>query len=304
MIRPAAAHPHAPQPAAVLARRLGMPARMLREAFGDGAIDPFAAITWASWQGVDSLRRRWTRWTQWMAAPERQRPRRLRVEMRRSAFLPAGAGGSLRAWLPDLDAAGPEGPLPVEAAPGERIVQQRQRTLRLLPEAVEADAELLLLLRELAGGFRYGYRHHDPAEFPVPQWRDEGTCLDACLALAHLLEAHRRRWRLHAGVTASTAFANPHFWLSCETIGGAWCQLDPTLPAIARMAGMDWPALLGAAAGGSDNRRVRLRHDDAPDEAVGIERLIGLLRHEDAHATACLDWVCGVCRWRFHELRG
>ena len=125
--------------------------------------------------------------------------------------------------------------------------------LRLSPTHVldydsAEQRELAALVEQVAADFRYEYRHHAPWEYHLtlsskvgteltPRW--VGSCLDCALALGARLNERSRPWRLKAGMVADSRIANPHFWLEAQTTSGQWAPLDPTLPAIVRMVGVD-----------------------------------------------------------------
>ncbi|MFM2091530.1 MAG: hypothetical protein RLZZ127_2019 [Planctomycetota bacterium] len=301
---PGPAHPEPPAPAEVLARRLRVPLSTLQGWIDaglpchGGVIDPFAALTWASWAGDQApvVQARWRRYVAWMLHPAARRPRRLLVRRVHRAFLPGATAGTW--WAPPLavdacqeTAAEPWRP---EAVADLRRPLVREHPVRLRPRPAAADPWLLAQVRTVAGSFRYGYRHHRPGEQAEPGPRSGGTCIDAVLALAALLRDGGRPWRIVAGVTASDAYANPHWWIES---GDA--VLDPTVPAIARMAGLDWEAAVAAACAGRDNRRIAFAPPPRELAATTLGGLAGAVLADGADAFAATDWACGRCGWRF-----
>ncbi len=301
---PGAAHPEPPLPVAAMAARLRVPQGTLRGWIDaglptvDGQVDPFAALTWASWAGDDApvVRARWRRYVGWMLGPAGRQPRRLRVQRVHRCHLDRPAAGVW--WLPPLaadanqrTAATPWEPLPVDDV---RSPQVREHTVHLVPGCRGADPWLLSQVRAVAGEFRYGYRHHQTREGVAPEHRSAGTCIDAVVALARRLADGGRPWRYVAGITTSDTFANTHWWIESDDV-----VLDPTIPAIARMAGMDWESLVAAACAGRDSRRIAFAPPDPRIAGMTLGGHAGAVIINGADGFACTDWACGQCGWRF-----
>lgn len=217
-----------------------------------------------------------------------------------------------------------EAPLACAAGPFWRLVWPQgtatppriacEWAVQVVPHPVDVvpdHAELLALVRALVADFRYEYRHHQPQDERTPtRIRDErlsGSCLDCALELGRRLSERGRAWKLCHGVVASSAVANPHFWLKVDTTTG-WLPVDPTLPAIARMLGADWERYCDAYVGGCDARRITLSETDTPVPGVPggsslgsrIGEAIAVMDGARVNAWPCIDWVCGECQWSFH----
>jgi hypothetical protein len=350
LLAPGPAHPHGPCRPAELARfvhvdieqvlrwvALGLPT------LADGRIDPFVASNWLSAGHLDecpALARRWRTYLVWFApfVAGQDRARNVRWTRTHRLYLPERPA-RLDWWLPAVGEAPGQRVLAVrppvaealttsddhrahrlEGTPADALPTARGAVdVALLPTAVLAPDDddhraLAPLVTEVAGTFRYEYRHHragDWAQGMAAPARASGSCLDCALALGARLDAISRPWRLVAGLVANTAIANPHFWLEAEVSGARWAPLDPSLPAIVRMVGGDWRAAARAWTGALDARRITLgvvgqgvagipggsSVGSAMGEAVatgtdGVER----------SAWPCLDWVCGDCEAEFSEI--
>jgi hypothetical protein len=349
-LTPGHAHPHGPCRPAELARfvhvdieqvlrwvALGMPT------LADGRIDPFSASNWLSAGRLDecpALARRWRTYLVWFApfVAGQDRARKVRwtrthrlylpsIPVRLSWWLPAVAHTQgqfhLAERLPLADAltttvedrfARLEG-VPANSLP----VARGEVEIGLHPTAVMTPGDddhraLAPLVEEVAGTFRYEYRHHrgdDWVHDARPPARAAGSCLDCALALGARLDAIARPWRLVAGLVANTAIANPHFWLEAQVIGGRWAPLDPSLPAIVRMVGGDWRAAARAWTGALDARRITLGVVGAGVPGIPGGASVGSAMGEavatgvdgvERSAWPCLDWVCGDCEAEFSEI--
>lgn len=350
LLAPGHVHPHGPCRPAELARfvhvsveqvlhwvALGLPT------LSDGRIDPFVASNWLSAGHLDecpALARRWRTYLVWFApfVAGQDRARRVRWTRTHRLYLPE-VPTRLTWWLPapgvalgqqviaerppaaDGFTAVDEGRFhrlegaPVDATPTARGAVD----LALTPSAILApdddDQRILApLVEDVAGTFRYEYRHHRPDDWVLcapPSSRTDGSCLDCALALAARLDGIGRPWRLVAGLVANTAIANPHFWIEAGCSGGRWAPLDPSLPAIVRMVGGDWRAAARAWTGSLDARRVTLGVVDSGLQGIpgggSIGSAIGEAMAICADGTArsawpCLDWVCGDCEAEFSEI--
>lgn len=298
-------------------RDLGLPIA------GDGTGDPFAVVNWITWNRLAEapvLRRAWrgylTVFSGFLAGDHR--PRRLRWSRRQEAFLDATPASWT--WLvprPRADAfqriRADDGlsAQAIPAGPWWRITGSEavpafsgRVDLDLRPRQTVGDhpvvADLAPLLRDLAAAFTYGYRHHraDEGMGPDPGFTATGSCLDAARVFADLARRRGHDAHIVAGLIASDAFANPHFWVEVHHRGQI-IPFDPSLAAIARMLGADWQAVAQRYSGGCDARRVAfcggLRHDRA------LHGVIGDLTVDGADAWPCLDWVCGECADGFSE---
>lgn len=349
-LAPGAAHPHGPCRPAELARFVHVPVEQVLRwvALGlptlpDGRIDPFVASNWLSAGHLDecpALARRWRTYLVWFApfVAGQDRPRRVRWSRTHRLCLPE-VPAHLDWWLPIPGTAPGQQALsagPLVAAdlagvdegrfhrltgtPGDPTPTTRGEVeLALAPQTVLAPGDddhraLAPLVAEVAGTFRYEYRHHQPDDWApgaVPAAREAGSCLDCALALAARLDGIARPWRLVAGLVANTAIANPHFWLEAACTGGRWAPLDPSLPAIVRMVGGDWRAAARAWTGGLDARRITLGVAGAGLPGIPGGSALGSAIGEAVatgvdgvarSAWPCLDWVCGDCEAEFAEI--
>lgn len=281
-------------------------------------IDPMACCNWLSWgrlHEAPALARRWRAYLATFAAHRRGERRRHRItwDRRHSLYLPAAVTGAARWWLPS--------PLPATAsqrrhtetplAPGARFQDGGQllergpaarpwtvhgrATVTVATHLGASDTTLAAVVRELVAEFRYGYRRHDPDE--PRRSRLDGTCLDCALALGARLDGIGRPWRLCGGLTARTAISNAHFWLEVAVAHREWTPVDPSIPAVARMLGVDWEPWVDAYLGAVDARRITLACAAVP--AVGPPSPVpGRATVQLADGTArdawpCIDWVCG-----------
>lgn len=346
---PGHAHPHGPCRPAELARfvhvdiehvlhwvALGLPA------LPDGRIDPFVASNWLSdgrLAECPALARRWRTYLVWFApfVAGQDRSRQVRWQRTHRLYLPE-IPQRLTWWLPTaaevpgqhiravrvLAADGlsvdDEGDfhrlqgVPPDALPTARgEVDLALDPLVVLTHGDDDHRLLAPLVEDVAGSFRYEYRHHRPDDWtvgvPLPA-RDAGSCFDCALALAARLDGIGRPWRLVAGLVANTAIANPHFWIEAECSGGRWAPLDPSLPAIVRMVGGDWRAAAHAWTGALDARRITLGVVGAGLPSIPGGSSVGSAIGEAvavgsdgvaSSAWSCLDWVCGDCEAEFSE---
>jgi hypothetical protein len=349
LLLPGASHPYAPMEVAALAHFLHVPEAEIRRWLAeglpitrDGLVDPFACSNWLCWGRLDrcpALARRWRTYLTFFApfVAGEDRPRRVAWRRVHRLYLPkraqeviwslaaptTTAGQVVERMVPPasagLSVATPPGWWHFMGAPTDSVpLAKGEATLRLLPRvelpaAAGEHAALAALVEEVAGTFRYEYRHHHPGEYadeiagrrePRPRWY--GSCLDCALALAALLSDRQRRWRLVGGVVADSRIANPHFWLECEIAGGGWAPLDPSLPAIVRMVGGDWRTATRAWTGALDARRVTLGvvGPGLPGIPGGptVGSLMGEAVVDGRNAWPCLDWVCGDCESEFTEV--
>lgn len=349
-LAPGPAHPHGPCRPAELARfvhvdleqvlhwvTLGLPT------LPDGRIDPFTASNWLSdgrLAECPALARRWRTYLVWFApfVAGQDRVRRVRWSRTHRVYLPE-IPSRVTWWLPapgealgqqvlavrpliaDAFTTVDEGRFhrlegaPVDATPTAR----GEVDLTLIPSAVLAPGDddhrnLAPLVEDVAGIFRYEYRHHHPGDWAVGATlsaRSYGSCFDCALALAARLDGIARPWRLVAGLVANTTIANPHFWIEAEVAGGRWAPLDPSLPAIVRMVGGDWRAAARAWTGALDARRITLGVVGSGLTGIPGGSSVGSSMGEavvvDGDGTArsawpCLDWVCGDCEAEFSEI--
>lgn len=318
LLTPGDRNPNAPCPPAELARRLALTPEAFRRclddgmpALADGRIDPYAATNWLSWGRLErcpALARRWRAWLRWFTTPGRAC--RLEVRRAQTCFLPEPR--ALRWLVPEpADAPGQhvlsrlwsEG----ETQAGYRLIERaaaEQHTwscadeIALEPLEVPAAGRPALehLVADLAGTFDYAYRQHLPGD-TGDAGRASGTCLDLALRCGAGVARLGRRWRLVSGVVAHRALANVHFWVEAEDVGGAWVPLDPTIPAVARMLGADWRALVPLAVGRHDGRRIRVAHHEGlmKNTLGGIAGLVDAGGGDEA--LFCTDWALGECSW-------
>lgn len=348
LLHPGPRHPYAPMSWRALAAFVHVPVAEIRQwvddglpQVADGLIDPFACANWLCWGRLDrcpTLARRWRGYLVFFAPflADQDRPRRLHWRRTQRLYLPAPAA-RIQWWLarPVVHAAQAveHGPAPTldgctttredewwqlagtSAADEPTVVFSAQVDLapqRVLSHGSDEHRELALLVEQVAGTFRYEYRHHQPWEYGEAlaggriQARVDGSCLDCAMALGAVLQERGRPWRLLAGVVADSRIANPHFWLETRTTGGVWAPLDPTLPAIVRMVGGDWRAAARAWTGACDARRVTLGVVAAgvPGLPGGptVGSLMGEALVDGRNAWPCMDWVCGDCESAFNEI--
>lgn len=308
-----------------------------------GLIDPFAASNWLCWGRLERcplLQRRWQSYVRWFLphVHGEDTPQRYRIRQAHRLYLPRPVD-ELAWYVPRLPVCSTQAEVRAVSAvtagaaeptehglagafwrltwkrPVEHVemacewaVEVRPRPVDIFPER----AELIELVSTLVEEFRYEYRHHGPVEDPrqaltVGVDGIAGSCLDCALELGRRLTARGRDWRLCAGVVASTAVANPHFWLKVDTQAG-WVPVDPSLPAIARMLGLEWRGFVDAYVGGCDARRITIAEIDQPVPSVPggasigsrLGEVIATVDGQRQNAWACLDWVCGECTWAFH----
>lgn len=307
-------HPNGPCLPAEISRRLAIEesalARWLADgcpALPDGRLDPFVVCNWLSWGRLDRcpiLARRWSVWLRWFTTVGK--PCRVVVRRSQSCLLPEAR--PLRWQVPEP----PDAPgqtilarqwMDGEAAEGHRIIERAtaqehrwsaEDEIALAPLAVEPRDRRFFetLLGDLAAGFTYAYRRHRPGE-PVG---DTGTCLDLARRCGAELTRFGRPWRLVSGVVAHRGLANVHFWVEADDGPAGWIPLDPTIPAVARMLGADWRAIVPLAVGRHDGRRIRVAAASGPvsDDMGGIG---GRLDAGGDEAMYCTDWAVGECAW-------
>lgn len=289
----------------------------------DGNGDPFAVVNWITWNRLTEapvLRRAWRGYLTVFAgflAGDR-RPRRLRWGRRQEAFLEGVP--TTWTWLvprPRVDevqlvrADDGLGGQAIPAGAWWRITGTNtlpafsgQVDLDLNPRQTAEDhpvvTDLAPVLRDLAATFTYGYRHHRPDEGLAADvaFANAGSCLDAARSFADLARRRGHDARIIAGLIASDAFANPHFWVEVHHRDQI-IPFDPSLAAIARMLGADWQAVAQRYSGGCDARRVAFCGGDLPGRPLA--GVIGSLIVDGADSWPCLDWVCGECADGFSD---
>jgi len=354
LLRPGPAHPHPPTTAAGIAARFGVTPEAVGAWLDEGlsttvdGIDPFAVANWLSWGRLDRcpvLARRWRTWLGLFLPFVRGADATRTLVVRRTLRLHLPHGVARLRWWPPLLLTTPGQRLDAVRAPlawtgaehtgvttcdavdglataddvGALPTLSERTVVTLtpqtgLPAGHPERRDLTALLVDLAGDFRYGYRHHPPGVQVAPDGRGSGSCLDCVLELGRRLSERGRAWRLRAGVVASTAVANPHFWLDAETTAG-WFPLDPSLPAIARMLArsqpeLDWRAIANAYVTGCDARRIVLGRQHAIADIPGgatLDSIPGEAVVEDGgqvlSAWPCMDWACGECDVEFSAAR-
>jgi hypothetical protein len=313
----------------------------------DGLIDPFATANWLCWGHLERcplLSRRWQTYLRWFMPHVKGSDSRQQYRVRQvhRLFLPVPVNDLI--WyvpriavthsqpearqLSALKPMEPSGQAPQsiqEIGPFSRLNWSQvaadgatvtsEWVVKVEPQPVEVfpdQGELREMVLSLVADFRYQYRHHQPGEDPSlrqPLGIDgmSGSCLDCALELGRRLSERGRDWRLCAGLVANSAIANPHFWLKVDTTSG-WVVVDPSLPAIARMLGVNWEAFVGAYVGGCDARRITLTESELHIPSVPggaslgsrLGEVIASIDGKRLNAWACLDWVCGECLWSFH----
>lgn len=326
IIRPGAAHPHAPSSPQVLAERYGVSVEIFAswidtglpvDAAGLG--DPFAVANWISWHRLTEcpvLRRAWRGYLL-IFAGFLARERRVRhIRWRRRQRICSADETSAWTWLVPRPWQGPtqtvlaDDGLAGHALPAgacwrvagsgfdARLVQG-QVDLAVQPIMVAVEPAITAIVTDFAATFRYEYRHHLVDETLLGPERDHGSCLDAARTVAMRLRQRGYDAQVVSGIIAHDTFANPHFWIEVRDDQGGTFPVDPSLPAIARMLGADWRAVAQAYTGGCDARRVRLMPTHLPTALGGA---IGQITLAGADAWPCLDWVCGECDDRFDDL--
>lgn len=313
-LEPGDDHPNAPCAPGELAARLrvsqgdiagwiadGCPAQP------DGRLDPYAVSNWLSWGRLDRcpvLARRWSAWLRWFTTTGR--PCRIVVRRAQSCLLPVER--PLRWLVPEPgDAPGQQvlarqwdegepvaGCRLLERAPDREHRWTAEDELALEAQAAEPRDRAVFegLLRELAASFTYAYRRHRPGEAVTTT----GTCLDLARLCGEELTRLGRPWRLVSGVVAHRGLANAHFWVEADDGPAGWIPLDPTIPAVARMLGTDWGAVVPMAVGRHDARRIRVAAAPGPvgDDLGGIG---GRLDAGGDEGLYCTDWAIGDCGW-------
>jgi hypothetical protein len=332
-LAPGAQHPWQPLTTDDAAELLRVPVARIEEwsAIGllrqaDGRFTALDLINWTTWNRLTDcpvLARRWQTFRTWFLGAAAQRPRTRRWQRRPHLFLP-GIPDHLIWRLPapltvsgqqvvqddGVQAAGfhchrEEHPQVawwvLNGVPSSAVVtatgeaQIRLMPDRILSEDTIAHARLVDAMAAVVERFRYEYRFHPPGELHPALARpaQQGSCLDIALALGDLLGRDGWTWRLGVGIVARSGIANPHAWLECRGDDGAWIPLDPTLPAVERMLGGDWRAVLGRAVGVRDTARITLALVGADDPPlVAAEAVIAGTTHD---AGDCYDWACADC---------
>ncbi|HEX3132370.1 MAG TPA: hypothetical protein VHX44_02175 [Planctomycetota bacterium] len=345
---PGTRHPYAPMALSTLARFVHVPvvevARWIAEGLpqtANGLIDPFVCSNWLCAGRLDrcpTLARRWRTYLLFFAPfiAGQDRVRRLTWTRSQRLYLPQRPA-HLTWWLARAATTGAQEvehedtpALPgtttsaaghwwrIDGTPGEAEPQLSAATqVRITPRQVLASGsldhqELVQVMEDVVGAFRYEYRHHQPSEYHaaftnnvIDQVRQSGSCLDAAMAMGAELTRRSRPWRVVAGVVADSRIANPHFWIEVDSTVG-WAPLDPTLPAIVRMVGGDWRTAVRAWTGACDARRLTLGvvQEGVPDIPGGSTSgsLMGEAVADGVSAWPCLDWVCGDCEAEFSEV--
>jgi hypothetical protein len=311
---PGDGHPHAPCAIEDLAIRLGVTLVELQAwcdegcpRLADGRCDPFAVTNWLSWGRLDRcpvLARRWRSWLRWFTTPAR--PCRLLVHRAQTCWLPEAR--HLR-WLvpepPDcpgqqvLARAWEDG----EPMDGRRLIVReaaREHGWRAEDEIALTPIDQFVmnrqrdedLMKNLADSFTYAYRRHRPDD--TLGW--SGTCLDLARQCGLAVAARGQAWRLVSGVVAHRGLANAHFWVEYDAGKDGWIQLDPTIPAVARMLGGDWLASVPWSVGRHDARRIRVASAEAPS-GPDLGGCGGELDADGCGALYCTDWAVGACSW-------
>jgi Transglutaminase-like superfamily len=312
----------------------------------DGRIDPFVCANWLCWGHLSecpALLRRWRTYLIFFAPflSGETAPRTVRCTMKRRIYLPQPSD-QVYIVLPLLSASAQQELLSethiiangwqngeiradwwraqqkIPASDDSTVhITQDVRVTPTVTDLSAAEKKLFLhWMSEVAGQFRYEYRHHSPDDYRANLCvekttekitpRFEGSCFDCALALAAIAQQHQRPWRIMSGIVAHSAIANPHFWVECATTNGQWIPLDPSLPAIVRMMNGDWQTSVTAWTGNLDARRVTLGVVGAgAADIIGgasIGSRIGELFSPTYNAWSCLDWVCGDCETEFTQL--
>ena len=123
---------------------------------------------------------------------------------------------------------------------------------------------------------------------------------------------------LFGGVVACSAIANPHDWLEVVGPGDTWIPLDPSLPCIARMLGLDWQPWVDAYCGGCDAGRILIARHRVGDDPWWLDETVVAAHGAFVHPTpgelfvrqdgtwrsawACQDWSCGWCHDQFEAI--
>ncbi len=335
VVLPGSAHPYASTTAAALAERYCVSDALFAQWVdaglpldAQGLGDPFAVANWISWNRLTDcpvLRRAWRGYLFVFSGflGGDHRPRRLQWQRRQRIC--SSAKGSWT-WLVPRPWHGaeqiieqddglhgqalPAGPCwrlaPLSAQAPEYAGQVTLRLTPVTPAAMAGgrtcDPRIAALVREFVAEFHYEYCHHEHTESFSHHRRysfpGHGSCLDAARSLTAILRTHGHDAHVVAGIIAHDTFANPHFWIEISDGPHRW-PIDPSLSAIARMLGADWPAVAAAYTGACDARRVRLA---APALPTALDGAIGHVTCDGANAWPCLDWVCGECEDSFIEL--
>ena len=349
MISPGSAHPYAPIDPDGLAEFLhvtrdevnywldnGLPTTP------DGLIDPFACSNWLCWGYLERcpvLARRWRTYLIFFAPFVAGQDRSRSVKWQQVRHLYTEESVENVQWsiargintesqicddnevisAPSFDYEHDEQWLHFNSKTVDPLLEiHTERHVRIMPRHTLTEQssefnELHKAVEEVAGNFRYEYRHHQHAVHraailgtgkPEVQW--SGSCLDCAMTLGALLTDRHRPWRMIAGKVAHSQIANPHFWLETQIAGGDWVPLDASLPAIVRMVGGDWQKAARAWTGNLDARRITLGVvgpgiTTIPDGST-LGSMMGEAVINKRNAWTCLDWVCGDCEGTFTEL--
>ena len=330
---PGAAHPEPPLGHDEGAERFGVTLQTMQRwldaglpTLSDGTLDPFVVGDWVADHRLAEapvLARRWRGFLAWFVphALGQDSVRHLEVQRRHRLFLPPGLSSEVLWYLPRLtswrgqrverdEIPGAESTSTHHCLVGASTVSG---TATVVVSPVQGLTEdLLPVVEELIGDFRYTYRRHQPREEISPEQRFAGgSCADLTLALGERLSDMGRPWRLVSGVIAGSTVANPHFWMEVAGPEGVWLPVDPTIPCLARrfpvlleqLGGGDWRNWVRAWTGSLDARRVTLLRGESPvarlpGGSTGGS-LIGEAVVDGKNAWNCLDWVCGPCSWEF-----
>lgn len=344
LLEPGDRHPWGPLAPVAAAEVLRVPESTLISWCGaglprraDGRFDVLDLINWVTWNRLSDcpvLARRWRTFATWFAGVEGMKRRTLRWRRHHRLFLPAPVD-HLSWWIPApaslpgqrieresrLDARGCTAARSgaywrLEGAPLDTTVEAVGETvLALMPTVLlppDAGEHRLLagLVEAVAEDFRYEYRFHAAYEAPVGQpvpSRWTGSCLDAALTLGALCDRIGRRWRLMGGIVAHTAIANPHFWVECFGEAGLWIPVDPTIPAVWRMLGRDWRAIIPRVVGVRDSSRIILicggegiaGIPGGPTCRSIVGEALATVAGVVHNAIPCLDWACADCQAEF-----
>lgn len=335
---PGSAHPNAALPAGQLCRRFGVDVAQVHQWLDaglpqedDGRIDPFVCANWLSWGPLETapaLQRLWRmflgHFRQLMTHPDFQRS--LKWKRESVLYLPSDVE-QLKAWYVPLmqddfdwqqaQLQGEPRPDPAtqligrdasclvlqSTAPQPHLEQHYQISLhsRRVLQPQDADYQCLFdIMCTVVSTFDYHYRVHQLDDHPNRE-RTQGTCLDAALYAAAILQEQGFSWRICGGVIAHAALLNAHHWLEVETTRG-WAPFDVSIPAIARMLGEDWREWCRHYCGALDAGRIALTRGPGDWDVPGgnfISAATGtavVLQNEaERNAWPCLDWVCGEC---------
>ncbi len=338
-LKPGDNHPYAPESLEDTASHYGITKSRLLQWVDEGlpllnnnTIDSFNACNWITWNRLNdapALARRWKSYLAWFQPfiSNQERSRTYRCTRTHTLYLPAQTHSTIKWALPTpmnnthqhlehcdlfrgVDSNTCDHTTYQEVSsttPRKSYTVESNCTVHVnafIKTAPTIKTKLRELLEPFLHEFIYGYRHHQHDDGGIPEKRMDGSCLDCALTAQSILEEHGWASTLCGGIIASTALANPHFWLEV-TDGSKTTYVDPSLPCIARMLGAETEPWMSAYIGGVDARRVWLSKGPSQFACTPHSQFIsaatGTAEVDGINAWHCIDWVCGECSWQFNS---